>query len=73
MEWVLGLGALYIFLQIVLPLVALAAIAYLAYRWANKDRQATFASSEPDRRDLTEEHHFQLEDVHHPDDQPPRA
>jgi hypothetical protein len=73
MEWVLGLGALYIFLQIVLPLAVLAAIAYLAYRWANKDRQATFASTEPDRRDLTEEHHFELEDVHHPDDQPPRA
>lgn len=73
MEWILGLGALYIFLQIVLPLLVIAAIAYLAYRWANREREVTFASSEPEPRDSTEEYHFHLEDVHHPDDHPPRT
>ena len=73
MEWILGLGAIYLFLQIVLPLLAVAAIAYLAYRWANREQEGTFVSSEPERRDTTEEYHFELEDVHHPDDQPPRT
>lgn len=71
MEWILGLGALYLFFTIVLPILVLAGIAYLAYRWANRERHHTFASSEPEGRDQ-EEFHFELEDVHHPDDQPPR-
>ena len=64
------LGAAYVFIKIVLPLAALALIAYMAYRLANRDRHPTFSSSSPD---LTEEHRFELEDVHDINDQPPRA
>lgn len=79
MEWLLGAGALYLFLQIVLPLAAIAAIAYLAYRWASREREVTFSASEPDRHELkrrddqTEEWRFELEDVHDENDQPPRT
>lgn len=74
MGTILGIGAAYLFLKIALPLIALGIIAYLAYRFANREtRHATFASSEPTARDYTEEHRFDLEDVHDINDQPPRT
>ena len=49
MEWLAGLAGLWIFFQWVLPLAVLLAIAYFAYRWAQR-RNTEFVSSEPERR-----------------------
>ena len=73
MEAILGVGALYLFLKIVLPLVGLALVAYFAFKLANRDRHPTFTSSEPEPRDTTEEYRFDLEDIHDPDEHPPRV
>jgi hypothetical protein len=70
---VLTVGALYLFLKIALPLLAIAAIAYFAYRMASRERHPTFTSSEPTPRDTTEEYRMELEDIHKPDDHPPRV
>lgn len=52
MDWLIGLAGLWVFFQWVLPIAVLLAIAFFAYRWAQR-RNAEFASSEPaERRDL---------------------
>jgi hypothetical protein len=56
MEWLAGLAGLWIFFQWVLPIVVLLGIAFFAYRWAQR-RNASFASSEPERRDDLEDHY----------------
>lgn len=51
--------------------IALIAIAAQVGRWNRQHRFETFASTEPDRdRELTEEFHFELEDIHGPNDHP---
>ena len=71
MEW--NQGALALFFQIVVPLLIVVAIAYAAYRWSTRDQPPSFTGTEPERRETTEEYHFELEDVHDPDDHPPRV
>jgi hypothetical protein len=64
---VLDLAAFWLFLQYVLPVLAVLAIAFLIYRAVRKPRHAEFVSSEPDeftRRDRD------VRDVH--DDWPTR-
>ncbi|MNR85293.1 hypothetical protein D3C72_161180 [compost metagenome] len=51
MDWLIGLAGLWVFFQWVLPIAVLLVIAFYAYRWA-KRRNAEFASSESERRDL---------------------
>lgn len=54
MAWLAGLAGLWIFFQWVLPIVVLLAIAFFAYRWA-QDRNAEFASSEPEPPEASRE------------------
>ena len=52
MDWLIGLAGIWVFFQWVLPIAVLLAIAFFAYRWAQR-RNTEFASGEPEeRRDL---------------------
>jgi hypothetical protein len=63
-----GLGGLYLFFKIVVPILLLAAVVYFAYQWANGDkhRHGEFSSAEPDtfRSDLDDDHHTDLRGPH---------
>ncbi|MDB5100259.1 MAG: hypothetical protein JWM80_4680 [Cyanobacteria bacterium RYN_339] len=51
-----GLGGLYLFFKIVVPLILLALVVYFAFQWANGPRHE-FSASEPDefRADLDDD------------------
>ena len=64
----LGLGGLYLFFKIVVPILLLAAVVYFAYQWANGPRQnhGEFSSAEPDtfRSDLDDDYHNDVRGPH---------
>lgn len=49
MTFLLSLGGLYLFFKIVVPILILALVVYMAYRWANGPQQE-FSGTEPEDR-----------------------
>lgn len=52
-----GLGGLYLFFKVVVPLILLALVVYFAFKWINGPSRHEFSSAEPDefRSDLDDD------------------